>query len=67
MKRRAVFVACLSAMSFAGPISAQSDRPLQLALVNYAQHLSGVQIGLVNIIKEGGMFPVFPIVNWGKD
>ena len=39
-------------------------RGLQIALVNYAQRLYGVHIGLVNIIKEGGRFPVFPIVNW---
>ncbi len=37
---------------------------LQLGLVNYAQRLHGVQIGLVNIIKTGGQFPFFPIVNW---
>jgi hypothetical protein len=30
----------------------------------YAQRLHGVQIGLINIIKTGGQFPVFPIVNW---
>jgi hypothetical protein len=37
---------------------------LQLSFVNYARTLNGVQIGLVNIIKEGGAFPIFPIVNW---
>ncbi|HVO35017.1 MAG TPA: hypothetical protein VMT21_05595 [Gemmatimonadales bacterium] len=37
---------------------------LQFGLVNYAQRLHGVQIGLINIIKTGGQFPFFPIVNW---
>jgi len=40
---------------------------LQLAVVNYARQIHGVQIGLVNIIKTGGQFPFFPIVNWGKN
>jgi len=26
--------------------------------------MKGLQIGLVNIIRQGGQFPVFPIVNW---
>jgi hypothetical protein len=39
---------------------------LQLAVVNYAERADGcIQIGLVNIIKEGGMFPVMILVNWG--
>lgn len=38
---------------------------LQLGLVNYASNIDkGLQIGLINIIKHGGQFPVFPIVNW---
>lgn len=38
---------------------------VQLGLVNYAGHMTrGLQIGIVNIIREGGKFPVFPIVNW---
>ncbi len=37
---------------------------LQFGFVNYAQRLHGVQIGLINIIKSGGQFPFFPIVNW---
>ena len=37
---------------------------LQVGVVNYAQSMRGLQIGLVNIIKQGGQFPVFPIVNW---
>jgi hypothetical protein len=37
---------------------------LQLGFVNYAETMKGLQIGFVNIIKQGGQFPVFPIVNW---
>lgn len=38
---------------------------VQLGLVNYAQRMTkGLQVGLVNIISEGGQFPVFPVVNW---
>jgi hypothetical protein len=37
---------------------------LQLGLVNYSQAMNGLQIGFVNIIRQGGQFPVFPIVNW---
>ncbi len=36
----------------------------QLGIVNYAMSMKGLQIGFVNIIKQGGQFPVFPIVNW---
>ena len=39
---------------------------LHLAFVNYAEKLQGVQIGAVNIIKQGGMFPVMVIANWSK-
>jgi len=39
-------------------------RGLQLGFVNYAETMHGFQVGLINIISEGGMFPVFPIVNW---
>ena len=39
---------------------------LQFGLVNYAEQANGcLQIGLVNIIKEGGTFPVMIIANWG--
>ena len=41
-------------------------RGLQISFVNYAESLNGVQLGFVNIIKHGGAFPVFPIVNWGR-
>lgn len=38
---------------------------VQIGLVNYAANMTkGLQIGLVNIIKQGGQFPFFPIVNW---
>lgn len=37
---------------------------LQLAIVNYAASMEGIQIGLINIIKEGGFLPVFPIFNF---
>jgi hypothetical protein len=37
---------------------------LQFGFVNWAQRLHGVQIGLINIIKTGGQFPFFPLVNW---
>ena len=38
---------------------------LQLGFVNYAERANGVQVGLINIIKEGGMFPFMVIANWG--
>lgn len=38
---------------------------VQFGLVNYAVYMNeGLQIGLINIIKENGAFPFFPIVNW---
>ena len=37
---------------------------VQFGLVNYAVSMKGLQIGFVNIIRQGGQFPVFPIVNW---
>lgn len=44
---------------------AQTMSGLQLGLVNYAARMNkGVQIGIVNIIKQGGVLPVMPIVNW---
>jgi hypothetical protein len=30
----------------------------------YTERMHGIQVGLINIIKEGGAFPFFPIVNW---
>jgi hypothetical protein len=45
--------------------SAGTVNGVQIGFVNYAANMKkGLQIGLVNIIKHGGQFPVFPIVNW---
>jgi hypothetical protein len=40
---------------------------LQIAIVNYAATLKGLQVGLINIIGEGGFLPVFPIFNFDFD
>ena len=40
---------------------------LQLGIVNYAIQYHGIQLGLINIIKEGGMLPFFPIFNFSFD
>ena len=40
---------------------------LQFGVVNYAVQLHGIQLGLINIIKEGGMLPFFPIFNFSFD
>jgi len=38
---------------------------VQIGLVNYAANMNkGLQIGLINIIRQGGQFPFFPIINW---
>jgi hypothetical protein len=37
---------------------------LQFSLVNFAEDMDGVQVGLVNIIRSKRRFPVLPIVNW---
>lgn len=40
---------------------------LQIALVNYTKTLEGLQVGLINIITEGGDIfglPIFPFVNF---
>jgi len=34
--------------------------------VNYAESLQGFQVGVLNIAKSGGMFPVMVIANWKK-
>ena len=48
---------------------AQNFEGLQLAFVNYTKYLKGVQLGLINIATEGGLFglPVFPFVNFNFD
>ena len=40
---------------------------LQFSVVNYAATLKGLQIGLINIIGEGGFLPVFPLFNFDLD
>jgi len=40
---------------------------LQISIVNYSATLKGLQIGLINIIGEGGFLPVFPIFNFDFD
>jgi hypothetical protein len=40
---------------------------LQFGIVNYAVELHGIQIGLINVIKNGGMLPFFPIFNYSFD
>ena len=38
---------------------------IQLGFINYADRVNkGIQIGLINIIREGGVLPILPIVNW---
>ena len=40
---------------------------LQLAVVKLRRReIQGVQIGVLNIIKEGGMFPLMIIANWNR-
>jgi hypothetical protein len=56
-----------SGLQWAGLVNyAGEGGGLQLALLNYAEQMKGVQIGVINIIKTGGMFPVMVIANWGK-
>ncbi len=38
---------------------------VQFSLINSAGSMKGIQIGLLNFIKQGGFMPIFPIVNWG--
>ena len=40
---------------------------LQFSVVNYAATLHGLQLGLINIIGEGGFLPVFPFFNFDFD
>jgi hypothetical protein len=39
----------------------------QLGIVNIANDMNGMQVGLVNIIRSKESFPVLPIVNWKFD
>jgi len=46
---------------------AESFGGLQVALVNYTKTLQGLQVGIINIISEGGDIfglPIFPFVNF---
>jgi hypothetical protein len=38
-----------------------------VALVNHAEDLYGLQIGLINIIKSKAKYSILPIVNWKYD
>lgn len=50
----------LGLVNYSGTVSG-----VQFGLVNYAANMTkGLQIGLINVIKHGGQFPFFPIVNW---
>jgi hypothetical protein len=40
---------------------------LQFSIFNYAASLNGLQLGLINVIGEGGFLPVFPIFNFSFD
>jgi hypothetical protein len=46
---------------------AGSLRGFQLALVNVADDLYGVQVGIINIIRSKADCPVLPLVNWKFD
>jgi hypothetical protein len=43
-----------------------SQRGLTIGIVNYARTLSGVQIGVINIISNAPSHRVLPVVNWGR-
>ena len=46
---------------------AESFGGLQIALVNYTKDLQGLQLGIINIIANGGDIfglPIFPFVNF---
>ena len=38
---------------------------VQFGLINSTGSMKGFQLGLINLISEGGFMPIFPIVNWG--
>jgi hypothetical protein len=37
---------------------------LQVAIFNYTNTMNGIQLGLINVIKQGGFLPFFPIFNF---
>lgn len=42
-------------------------RGFQLSLVNVADDMYGLQVGLINVIRSKENFPILPIVNWKFD
>jgi hypothetical protein len=42
-------------------------RGFQFSLVNVAEDMYGVQVGLINIIRSKEDFPILPLVNWKFD
>jgi hypothetical protein len=40
---------------------------LQFSVFNYAASLNGIQLGIINVIGEGGFLPVFPLFNFSFD
>ena len=46
---------------------ASAIRGFQLSLVNVADDMHGIQVGLINIIRSKRDFPVLPLVNWKFD
>lgn len=46
---------------------AEYMRGFQLSLVNVADDMYGVQVGLINIIRSKAKYPIIPIVNWKFD
>lgn len=40
---------------------------LQFSVINYAATLKGLQLGLINVIGEGGFLPVFILFNFDFD
>ena len=40
------------------------DNGNQIGFINYAVSGRGLQIGLINVLKESSLFPVLPIINY---
>lgn len=59
-------VQCGSLLVLGVNVAVGSVSGCQIGIVNYAGRMeSGVQLGIVNIIADGGFFPVLPILNGG--
>lgn len=57
-------VQCGSYIIFGVNSASGTVRGCQIGLVNYAEKIEkGIQIGLLNIISQGGWMPIFPFVN----